>query len=197
EHIDEPFNDTSLLQQGYRLVRAFDYTLPDETPLYQQNELKKGYTPSKRRPRKRFLPHRKVDWQDIIGAGDRRVIYNWPRIRRAGPGSTVFVCEGEANAEALIRAGLLATTVLSHAWTQECVTALAERHVIILQDNDKNGEQLATIAQKRLAPVAASTRIIPTPHLWKHLANNRELRPGDDVQDWIKLGGDPKQLLDI
>src|SRR5262249_55680976 len=29
------------------------------------------------------------------------------------------------------------------------------------------------------------------------LTNNRELKPGDDVQDWIKLGGDPKQLLDI
>ena len=199
DHIDEPFSDASLLQQGYKLVRAFDYMLPDETPLYQQNryELKKGYTPSKKRPRKRFLPHRKVDWQDIIGAGDRRVIYNWPRIMRAGPGATVFITEGEANAEALISAGLLATTVLSHAWTQECVSALAGRHLIILQDHDDDGERYATITQKKLAPVAASTRIIPAPHLWKHLTNNRVLRPGDDVQDWIKLGGSPKQLLDI
>jgi hypothetical protein len=199
DHIDEPFSDASLLQHGYKLVRAFDYTLPDETPLYQQNryELKKGYTSSKRRPHKRFLPHRKVDWQDIIGAGDRRVIYNWPRIMRTGPGATVFVCEGETNAEALIKAGLLATTVLSHAWTQECVTALAGRHLIILQDHDENGERLATIAQKKLAPVAASTRIVSAPHLWKHLVNNRALKPGDDVQNWIELGGDPKQLLDI
>jgi hypothetical protein len=34
----------------------------------------------------------------------------------AGPGATVFVTEGEKNADALIAAGLLATTVLSHKW---------------------------------------------------------------------------------
>jgi hypothetical protein len=33
---------------------------------------------------------------------------------RAGPGSFVFVTEGEKNADVLIKAGLLATTVLSH-----------------------------------------------------------------------------------
>jgi DNA polymerase I-like protein with 3'-5' exonuclease and polymerase domains len=199
EHAGEPFSDADLLRQGYKLVRAFNYTLPDETPLYQQNryELKKGYTPSKKRPRKRFLPHHKVDWRDIIGAGNRRVVYNWPAVMRAGPGSTVFVCEGEANAEALISAGLLATTVLSHAWTQECVTALAGCHLIILQDHDDDGERYAAITQKKLASVATSTRVIPAPHLWKHLPGNKAPRPHDDVQDWIKLGGDPHKLLDI
>ena len=200
ENADEPFSDTYLLQQGYKLARVFDYTLADATPLYQQNryELKKGYTPSKKRPRKRFLPHRKVDeWHDVTGAGDRRVIYNWPAVMRAGPGSTVFVTEGEANAEALIGAGLLATTVLSHKWTPECVAALAERHLIILQDHDKKGEQYAAAAQRKLALTAASTRIVPTSHLWKHLSKNRDLRAGDDVEDWIKLGGDVRKLLDI
>ena len=199
DHVDEPFSDADLLKQGYKLVRVFNYTLPDETLLYQQNryELKKGYTPSKKRPRKRFLPHRKVDWREIFGAGDRRVIYNWPAIMRAGPRSTVFVSEGEANAEALISAGLLATTVLSHAWSQECVTALAGRHAIILQDHDDDGKRYANITQNKLAPVAVSTRIIPALHLWKHLPGNKEPEPHDDVQDWIKLGGDPRKLLDI
>jgi hypothetical protein len=46
-------------------------------------------------------------------------------------------------------------------------------------------------------PVAASTRIVPTAHLWKHLTGADEPNVGDDVQDWIARGGDLKRLLDI
>jgi hypothetical protein len=199
EHAGEPFDDAYLLRQGYKLMRVFDYTLANRTPLYQHNryELKKGYTPSKKRQRKQFLTHRRVNGNDVLGAGDRRVIYNWPAIMVAGPGSTVFVCEGENKAQALIDAGLLATTVLSHAWAPECVSALVGRHTIILEDNDDEGRRLATDAHKKLAPAAASTRIIPATHLWKHLSNGAEPKPHDDVIDWIKLGGDPGKLLDI
>src|SRR5262249_20492745 len=132
EHAGEPFNDAYFLKQGYKLVRGFDYTLANKRQPYQHNryQLKKGYTPSKKRQRKQFLPHRSVNDNDVFGAGDRRVIYNWPAIMVAGPGSTVFVCEGEANAEALIKAGLLATTVLSHKWASECISALAGYHLI-------------------------------------------------------------------
>jgi hypothetical protein len=199
EHAGEPFDDAYLHQQGYKLVRVFDYTLASRAPLYQQNryELKKGYTPSKKRPRKRFLAHRIVDGRDVLGAGDRRVIYGWPAIMVAGPGSTVFVCEGENKAQALIDAGLLATTALSHAWMPECASALVGRHAIILEDNDDDGRRIASSTQKKLAPVAASTRIVSAAYLWKHLAGAAELRPHDDVVDWIALGGDPKRLLDI
>src|SRR5262249_20574188 len=152
---------------------------------------------TKKRPRKRFRPHRKVSGIEVIGAGDRRVIYNWPAIMRAAPGSYVFVTEGEANADALIAAGLLATTVLSHKWTAECVAALTGHHLIILADHDKDGEKLAANAQRKLALVAASTRIVPTAHLWKYFASGGEPDVGDDVQDWIAHGGDLKRLLDI
>jgi DNA primase len=102
---------------------------------------------------------------EVTGAGNRHVLYNWPAIMRAAPGSLVFVTEGEANAVALIAAGLLATTVLSHKWTPECVAALTGHHLIILADHDKEGGILANAAQKKLIPVAASTRIVPTAHL--------------------------------
>jgi DNA polymerase I-like protein with 3'-5' exonuclease and polymerase domains len=199
EHAGEPFNDTFLRQQCYQLTQVFDYTLADGALLYQQNryELIKGFTPSRRRPRKRFLVHRKVNGKDLLGAGDRRVPYNWPAIMRAGPGSTIIVAEGEANAKLLIDAGLLATTVLSHKWTPECVAALTGCHCIILEDHDKEGEALSASAQRKLAPVAASTRIVPALHLWKHLPGNREPKPGDDAKDWAALGGDLRKLLDI
>jgi DNA polymerase I-like protein with 3'-5' exonuclease and polymerase domains len=199
EHAGEPFNDADLRAVGYRLTRVFDYPLADGTLFYQQNryELPPGLKATKKRPRKKFRPHHRVNGVDIIGAPERRVIYNWPAIMRAGPGSTVFVTEGEANAVALIDAGLLATTVLSHKWTAECVAALTGHHLIILADHDKDGERLAGNAQRKLAPVAASTRIAPTAHLWKYLPGAGEPAVGDDVQDWIARGGDPKRLLDI
>jgi len=199
EHAGEPFNDAFLRAQSYRLVQVFDYTLADATLLYQQNryELPKGVTPTRKRPRKRFLTHRKVNGKEVLGAGDRRVIYNWPAIMRAGPGSTVFVAEGEANAKLLIDAGLLATTVLSHSWTPECVAALTGHHCIILEDHDKEGKTLSAAAQRKLAPVAASIRIVPALHLWKHLPGGKEPELGDDVKDWAALGGDLRKLLDI
>jgi DNA polymerase len=156
EHADEPFND-SLLRRHYNLVKTFDYVLPDASLLYWQNryELKPGIPPTKKRPRKRFLPHRPVSGKDVFGAGERRVIYNWPAVMRAGPGSTVLVPEGEANAVACIEHGLLATTVLSHKWTPECVSALTGCHLIILEDHDDGGVKTAANTQRALAPVAA------------------------------------------
>jgi RecA-family ATPase len=200
DHAGKPFNDAFLRRKGYQLAHVFDYTLADGTVLYQQNryELNAKITPTKERPSKRFLTHRSVNGKDIFGAGDRRVIYNWPAVMRAGPGCNVYVCEGENKAKILIDNGLLATTVLSHKWTPECIAALTGCHLFILQDHDKDGEKLATNAQRNLAPVAASTRIIPAPHLWNNLPGEaREIKPGDDVKDWIELGGDPARLLDI
>lgn len=184
---------------GYRLAQGFDYTLADATLLYKQNryEHRSKLAPGKNKPLKRFLAHRIVDGKDILGAGDRRVIYNWPTIMRAGPGSTVIVTEGENKAKTLIDKGLLATTVLSHKWTPECVAALTGYHLIILADHDKNGNQLANAARRQLATVAAGIRIVSAVHLWKHLPGEPEPRGGDDVVDWVRLGGDPKTLLDI
>jgi DNA polymerase len=200
DRADEPFSDTYLLRLGYLLAIVFNYTLPDATVLYWQNryELKPGITPTKKKPRKRFLAHRPVNGKDVFDAGERRVLYNWPAVMRAGPGSTIIVTEGEANANACIEHGLLATTVLSHKWTPECISALTGYHVIILQDHDTGGIAIAAATYKALAPVAASIRIVTTEHLWKHLPTPRALKPGDDVQDWLKQpGADPAKLIDI
>ena len=205
DHAGEPFNDTRLLQRGYQLTRVFDYTLADKTLLYWQNryDLKPDIPPLKERPRKRFLPHRKVNGQDVVGAGDRHVLYNWPAVMRAGPGGTVFAPEGESKVDALTKAGWLATTVLSHDWAPECVAALTGYHVIILQDHDREGEILANDARAKLAPVAASVRIVPYPHLWAHLSleqrgGDAEPAPGEDIKDWLdKRKGDAAKLLDI
>ena len=200
DHADKPFSDLFLRRRGYALKRVFDYTLPDGSVLYRQNryELRPNAAPTKEHPRKRFLAHRTVDGKDLFGAGARRVIYQWPPIMRAAPGSSIFVAEGEANTDALVNAGYLATTVLSHQWTPECVAALTGHHLSILEDADDDGRKLAAIARAKLAPVAASVRIVPAAHLWKHLEPaGQEPALNDDVEDWINAGGDAAKLLEI
>jgi RecA-family ATPase len=198
----EPFNDARLLLRGYQFIRSFDYTLPDGTVLYQQRryELKPGIPVIKGRPRKRFLIRRPVNGAWIFGAGPRRVLYHWSTIMRAGPGATVLVPEGEGKVDDLAAKGLLATTVVSHLWAPECVAALTGYHLIILADHDKDGETLAADARAKLQSVAASLRVVPYAHLWKHLPpDQRGEAPAthDDVSDWLKQGGDPSKLLDI
>jgi AAA domain len=211
DHAGEPFSDFALRRQGYELRRAFDYTLPDGTSLYQQlrYELRPNNPPTKSRPRKRFLPRRQINGGWVFGAGDRRVPYRWPGIMRAGPGATVFVPEGEGKADDLAERGFLATTVISHKWTPECIAALTGQHVIILADHDdpmlpdrdKSGKNLAEAARRYLAPVAASIRVVPYMHLWERLPEeSRKIPPGptEDISDWLKdRKGDPARLLEI
>src|SRR5262249_62318823 len=77
--------------------------------------------------------------------GVRRVPYRLPEILQY-PDATVFVCEGEKDADRVASLNLCATTVASAKWTDDCVKALAGRDIIILQDNDGAGEQKAQAA---------------------------------------------------
>src|SRR5262249_53385162 len=65
------------------------------------------------------------------------------------------------------------------------------------------GQILANDARAKLAPVAASVRVVPYPHLWAHLSleqrgGDAEPAPGEDIKDWlVKRKGDTAKLLDI
>ena len=161
----DPFDDSHLTRRGW-IRTSYNYELPDGTLLYQQNR----YDHQRLAGDKKFLPSRPDGFhQYLFGVGERRVIYNWPAIMRAGPGATVFVTEGEKNAKSLINAGLLATTIISHKWTDECVAALTGYDIIILEDHDNDGKKLASIARDRLSKVARSIRVVPCTHLWSKL----------------------------
>jgi putative DNA primase/helicase len=117
----------------------------------------------------------------------RRVIYRWPELLQY-PDATVFVAEGEKDADRVTSLGHCATTVASGKWTDDCVKALAGRDVIILQDNDPPGEKKALAAARALHSVAKSVRIILLP----------DLKHGGDVSDW--LDADPNRagkLVDL
>jgi hypothetical protein len=191
DHAGEPFDDSSLLRRGYACTRTFDYTLPDGTVLYEQRryELHPTIPAIKGRPRKRFLPRYSANGVWLTGAGPRLVPYNWPALVPGGPGATVFIPEGEGKVDALSAAGWLATTVVSHKWSPESVAALTGMHAIILADHDEQGATLAEAARAKLAPIAASIRVVPYLHLWQALAGGYARRCAGRGRGYCRLAG--------
>lgn len=125
-------------------------------------------------------------WQPGMEGVDR-VLYRLPQILDPETGDDViWVTEGEKDADALSAMGLVATTNVGGAgkWEPQYTAALKGRHVVILPDNDKPGEEHAAVVSKALTGVAASVRILRLPGL-----PNK-----GDVSDWLGEGGTVEQL---
>ena len=101
------------------------------------------------------------------------VIYRWHEIA-AKPGERVIVCEGEGNADRVAKLGLLATTVAGQKWTENAAEMLADRELVVLEDNDEPGRFNTEKALEVLAPVAKSIRVVRLPGL-KHRKDGHRL----------------------
>ena len=154
-----------------RIVAKYDYTDGDGTLLYQVLRLE----PKSFRQRR---PDGNGGW--IWQLDERRVIYRWPDLLKY-PDATVFVCEGEKDADRVASLGHCATTVAAGKWTEECVQALAGHDVIILEDNDQPGRDKALTAAQALYGRAKTIRIVSLPNL----------PDKGDVSDW--LDADPRR----
>jgi hypothetical protein len=97
------------------------------------------------------------------------------------PDGTVFVTEGEKDADNVAALGLSATTAATGVWTADCTAPLAGRDIFILEDNDKAGRDKALAAARALHGIAKSIRIV----------SFADLPPKGDVSDWIAL--DPEK----
>jgi DNA primase len=78
--------------------------------------------------------------------------------------------------------------VTAGKWTNECINALADRDVVILQDNDGPGHEKALAAAQTLHGTAKTVRVVLLP----------DLPDKGDVNDW--LDADPhraEKLVDI
>ena len=160
------------------IVATYDYCEIDGTLLYQVVRLK----PKSFRHRR---PNGNGGW--IWKGSDRRIPYRWPELLQF-PDATVFICEGEKDADRVASLNQCATTVASGEWTDDCVKALAGRDCLILEDNDETGRKKATEAATRLYGIAKTVRIVRLPNL----------PDAGDVSDW--LDADPRRadkLVDI
>jgi hypothetical protein len=119
-------------------------------------------------------------------AGISRVLYRLPEIAEADTSQTVYICEGEKDAERLGAEGLLATTNAQGAgkWQDEFSDTLKGRPVVILPDNDEAGRKHARTVAASLSGKARSVKVINLPGL----------QEGGDSSDYLDAGGTGEEL---
>jgi hypothetical protein len=119
--------------------------------------------------------------------GVRRVPYRLPELLRTV--GTVYVTEGEKDADRLARLSLTATCNPGGAgkWQPEFKEYFVGRDVVILQDNDGPGLAHAQDVARSLHPVAKSVSVV-----WLY-----GLPPKGDVSDWLDAGHTLRELEEI
>jgi hypothetical protein len=168
-------------EQRRRVIAKFDYTDEAGALLYQCLKYEpKGF--SQRRP------DGAGGWVNNL-SDVRRVPYHLPDLI-AHPDASVICCEGEKDSDSVAALDLVATTVVSGKWTNDCINALAGRHCYIVRDMDEAGAIKATQAAQLLHPVAASVKIVALPGL-DGTKNNK------DLTDWLDAGHTKDQLIDV
>jgi hypothetical protein len=114
----------------------------------------------------------------------RRVLYRLPAVLKA---ETVFLTEGEKDADALEKLGLTATTNpfgATAGWLAVYTEALRGKKAILLPDNDKVGQEHMHTVAYQIHREVASCKVIELPN-----------QPAKgDVRDWLKAGGDRQKL---
>jgi RecA-family ATPase len=161
------------------VVTRYDYRDENGVLLYQvQRHQPKSFSQRK--------PNSNGGW--VYQLGDvRRVPYRLPELLKQ-PDATIFLCEGEKDADRVVDLDHCATTVAGGKWTADCVQALAGRDVLILEDNDEAGRKKALAAAQALHGTAATIRIIQLPNL-----PNK-----GDVSDWLDADRrNAERLVDV
>lgn len=143
----------------------------------------------------RFPTADPYNWRKTQRADDRMVPYRLPElIRSRKRGETVYVVEGEKDADNLFAFGYAATTTkggtgAKKVWTTEFVSEFfgeAER-VVVLCDNDEAGRKAGRERAILLCGVVADVRLI-------------EALPGvaqkGDISDWIAANPDDHEAFD-
>jgi Family of unknown function (DUF5906) len=139
-----------------RVVATYRYTDNSGKLLYEVLR----YEPKTFRQRR---PDGKGGWIWSV-KGCQRVPYRLSDLLKY-PDASVFVTEGEKDADRVALLGQCATTVACGDWTEDCIRALAGRDVLILEDNDEAGRKKAHDAAQALHGVAKTIRIVRLPGL--------------------------------
>lgn len=155
--------------RGLPIVDRYDYTTEDRVYLYSKYRLKEA------NGTKSF---------SILPSKVPSVLYNLPDIKRAREnGLTVYLCEGEKDANSISALGLISTTPPHGAgkskgnkWLDSYTEALRGLDVVIFADNDEPGISFAQIVAANIRGSASSVKVVEFP----------ELQPGGDVTDYLQ-----------
>jgi hypothetical protein len=119
-----------------------------------------------------------------------KVPYRLPEMIAAPLTTTVYICEGEKDADNLAKLGLVATTNSEGAlnWSDDLNEHFKGRRVVILADADATGRKRVQHIARTLDPIAETVKIV-------------DLYPdrtdGADVSDWLKSDSAAVKLLGI
>lgn len=161
----------------------YDYTDENRNLLFQ-------VVREQHRDGKRFYqrqPDGKGGWINNI-KGVKIVPYRLPEVIKAvQQGETVFIVEGEKDAETLAEWDLVATTNPMGAgkWREDFNHYLKGAYVVILPDNDEAGRKHVEKTAKSLYGVAQTVKIVCLPVMQEH----------EDVTDWKERYGGTKEAL--
>lgn len=152
-----------------KIEKTYDYTDEEGDVLFQVVRFE----------RKRFSQRRKVSGRWINNLGDvRRVLYRLPEVRAAVElGETVYIVEGEKDADAIFEVGGVATCNPMGAgkWQDEYALHLEGAEVVVIADRDETGGKHARNVKRSLVGVASSVRVV-------------EALTGKDASDHLQAG---------
>lgn len=100
--------------------------------------------------------------------GVKKILYNLPMVVRAvAEQQTVFVVEGEKDADTLVEAGFIATSVPFGAgpgkWLPEYTEALRGADIVVIADKDDSGREFATEIRDKLLEAECTVELLIAP----------------------------------
>ena len=126
-------------------------------------------------------------------SGCRKVLYQLPKLLKGmAEKQTIFLVEGEKDADKLLGYGLVTTTAPeSLKWPDEFSEVLKDADIVILYDMDKTGWERRDLLCKKLCGRVKRLRVVGLPGLEYQDSH------GKDVSDWLALGNTTQQLIEI
>jgi len=174
-----PANDAPLPKA--RVIATYDYVDEHGELLFQVCRFEPK-TFRQRRPD----PSSPDGWSWSV-KGVRPIPYRLPETLKAiAKGETIYIVEGEKDADNLAREGVFATCNPMGAgkWSDALSELLSGADVVILPDNDDAGRSHAAQVAASLRGFAKSIRVVELPGL----------AAKGDVSDWLNEGGDEVEL---
>jgi putative DNA primase/helicase len=109
-----------------------------------------------------------------------KIPYRLPHLIAAPASTTIYICEGEKDADALAQLGFVATTASEGAgapWDKALTPHFRDRDVVVLSDADTAGRKHAQKVARALDGVAKSVRVLDL---------YPERTDGSDVSDFLR-----------
>lgn len=123
-----------------------------------------------------------------------RILYRLPEVSKS---QTVWICEGEKDADTLVSMGYCATTNVGGAgkWMDGYTEALTDKDIVLCGDNDKAGKEHIESVFEALAGKVKTARIVNVPSGYKDITAFVESVGIDSASNQLKSILDASQAF--